>query len=378
MTAPRQHRTIVAAALLAVASLLAACSAPGEPATPMAPPTSEAQPTATSPAPSPTPPPPPTPTPAGTQVQAGTLEVRITDAPDPEVTSVLVTVTGVEVHRADPGEWRTVVEGPASFDLIALTGVEAILGARPLEAGRYTQVRLEIDTIEVTRAGETEEAEVPSGTLKLVGAFLLEPAETTIITLDFDVDRSLVQRVGKPPLFKPVVKLIIGEPGAPGKPTVPLTGAPPTPAPSPVTTEAPPPTATALPETATPTATTAPAETATPAATITPTEAPTAAPPESPAPTPTQDPTGALFLAIESPADLVEIVTEDTVEITGRTRIDALVSVNDEIVDVDENGRFSATVALEEGDNVIEIVASIATGEEVGESLVIFYEPTGS
>jgi len=360
MTAPRQHRTIVAAALLAVASLLAACSAPGEPATPMAPPTSEAQPTATSPAPSPTPPPPPTPTPAGTQVQAGTLEVRITDAPDPEVTSVLVTVTGVEVHRADPGEWRTVVEGPASFDLIALTGVEAILGARSLEAGRYTQVRLEIDTIEVTRAGETEEAEVPSGTLKLVGAFLLEPAETTIITLDFDVDRSLVQRGGKPPLFKPVVKLLIGEPGAPGKPTVPLTGAPPTPVPSPVATETPSATATAPPETVTATATAAPAETATPA------------------PTPTQDPTGALFLAIESPANLVEIVTEDEIEITGRTRIDALVSVNDEIVDVDENGRFNATVALEEGDNVIEIVASIATGEEVGESLVIFYEPSGS
>jgi len=333
----------------------------GAPATPVPTPTATKTPRpAPTAAPTATTAPAPTPEAAGPD---GTLEVRVTDAPDEDVSSVLVTVEGVEVHRADPGEWRRVVEGPVGFDLVALTGVEAILGSEPLEAGRYTQVRLEVNTVDVTVSGVAAKAEVPSGTLKLVGTFVLEPAETTIVTLDFDLEKSLVRRAGKPPLFKPVVKLLVGEPGAPGQPTVPLTGAPATPVPSPAATETP-----------------APAPVETPETVATPTPAPTEpapAPTETPTPTPTPDPTGELFLAIESPADLVELTTEDTFEIVGRTRIDALVSVNDEVVDVDEDGRFTTTISLVEGDNVVEIVASIADGEEVGESLVIFYEVSG-
>jgi len=342
---------------------------PGQPTVPLtgAPATPVPSPTATkTPRPTPTAAPTATTAPAPTPEAAGpdgTLEVRVTDAPDEDVSSVLVTVDSVEVHRADPGEWRSVVEGPVTFDLVALTGVEAVLGSEPLEAGRYTQVRLEVDSVDVTLAGVTAEAEVPSGTLKLVGTFALEPAETTIITLDFDLETSLVQRGGKSPLFRPVVKLLVGEPDAPGQPTVPLTGAPATPVPSPAATEIP-----------------APAPTETPEATTTPTPAPTQpvpTPTQTPEPTPTQDPTGELFLAIEEPADLVDVATEGTYDIVGRTRLDALVSVNDQVVDVDEDGRFTATVELAEGDNVIEVVASIASGEEVGESIVIFYEVSG-
>jgi len=181
-----------------------------------------AVPPAAAPVPTPTLPPPPT----QAAAQEGTLEVRVTDAPDPDITSVLVTVGGVEVHHAGSGEWRTVVEGPVSFDLIALSGVEAILGSEPMEAGRYTQVRLEVSRVTVTRAGEKADAEVPSGELRLVGGFLLEPGETTIITLDFEAGDSLIRRAGKPMLFRPVVKLLVGEPGAAGKPTVALMGAP--------------------------------------------------------------------------------------------------------------------------------------------------------
>ena len=203
-----------AMALFLALGVLTAC-AKGEEATPI-PSAVPTPPTATVPA----------------AIDVGTLEVRVTDAPDPEVTSVLVTVADVEVHRAAPGEWRTVVEGPATFDLIALAGVEAVLGSEPLEAGRYTQVRLKVSSVEVVRSGETTEAEVPSGELKLVGTFVLEPGETTIITLDFEVEDSLVQRGPKSMLFKPVVKLLGGESGEPGKPTVPLTGAPATPVPT--------------------------------------------------------------------------------------------------------------------------------------------------
>ena len=194
------NRTLAFAVLVSVAAVLAGCGGASGPAAP----------------------------PAG---ESGTLEVRVTDQLDPRVSSVLVTVTDVEVHHAGSDGWRTVVEGPVSFDLIALSGVEAVLGTGRLEAGRYTQVRLNVGHVEVTRSGKTAEAEVPSDALKLAGTFVLDLGETTIITLDFQVEESLFERGGtalfRPVLvFKPTVKLLIGEPGEPGKATVPLTGSP--------------------------------------------------------------------------------------------------------------------------------------------------------
>jgi len=193
------NRTLAFAALVSMAAVLAGCGGAGGPAAPAA--------------------------------ESGTLEVRVTDQLDPRITTVLVTVTDVEVHHAGSDGWRTVVEGPVSFDLIALSGVEAVLGTGRLEAGRYTQVRLNVGHVEVTRSGKTAEAEVPGDALKLVGTFVLEPGETTIITLDFKVEESLFERGGtalfRPVLvFRPTVKLLIGEPGERGEATVPLTGAP--------------------------------------------------------------------------------------------------------------------------------------------------------
>ena len=262
--------------------------APAAPDPPAAPKPAE---TPAGPPPSPTSAPRPTiaPQPA-TDARPGKLEVRVTDALDPDLKAVVVAIKGVEVHHAGSGEWRTAVEGPMSFDLIALSGVEAILGAEPMEAGRYTQVRLNISRVEVYSREGVAEAEVPSGELRLVGTFVLEPGRTTIITLDFEVEDSLARRAGKPVLFKPVVKLKVGEPGAAGKPTVALTGAPPPPdgqqpTPAPSNTPKPPPSPTPMPR---------------PKPTLTPTPssppqpplgqpAPTPAPTSTPTPTPVSD-----------------------------------------------------------------------------------------
>lgn len=157
----------------------------------------------------------------------GTLQVRVTDAPNPDITSVDVTVKDVRVHHAGSGEWRTVVQGPETFDLVALTGVEGILGSGPLDPGRYTQVRLSVESVAVVRDGETLEAGVPSDEIKLVGTFVIEAGETTIISLDFDVEDSLVDRGPETMIFKPVVRLGVLEPGEAGGPTVALTGAEP-------------------------------------------------------------------------------------------------------------------------------------------------------
>ncbi len=120
------------------------------------------------------------------------LEVRVTDAPDPEITAVLIVASAIQVHNGTTGEWSTVVEGPVDFDLIQVAGIEDLLGESELEPATYTQIRLQIDSVTITRSGEDHVATVPSGELKLVGSMELEEGATTIATLDFDAEQSVV------------------------------------------------------------------------------------------------------------------------------------------------------------------------------------------
>ncbi len=211
--------------------------------------------------------------------------------------------------------------------------------------------------MEIEKDGEIVIAEVPSDTIKLVGTFELAADEKTFISLDFEVDKSLVERGNQGFLFKPVIKLAVGDPGEEGSPAVALTGKPvPEPTPKPVPTKVTPPKPTTVPATAT-----AVPPTATPEPTATPTAIP--------------DATGAFFLHIAEPADGEAIVTTDTFDIVGRTSVDALVSVNDEFPDVAIDGTFTSTVTLDEGPNVIEVVASTSAGEESSIVILIIYEP---
>ena len=94
------------------------------------------------------------------------------------------------------------------------------------------------------------------------------------------------------------------------------------------------------------------------------------------APTATQIATeGELFLQLLNPAE-EEVITESpSIEVVGRTRIDAVVTVNDSVVEPDGDGRFASTVQLEEGPNIIEVVTSVASGEQIDLVLVVIYIP---
>jgi hypothetical protein len=76
----------------------------------------------------------------------GTLEVRVTDAPDPSITAVYVTTDNIEVSIAGEG-WVSVIDEEITFELLALEGVEAILGSAELPAGSYTQIRLSVPQV---------------------------------------------------------------------------------------------------------------------------------------------------------------------------------------------------------------------------------------
>jgi len=176
------------------------------------------QPAGVSPAPAPkvVPSPPSPAPPPSPRVSWGTIEIRVTDPPPADVKSAVVYLTNIEVHRVsdNTGEWITVINTPASFDLLGIIGIEKILGSANITAGRFTQIRMDVDKVEViTTAGENVTAEVPSEKLKIVGQFEVEPGQKTILTLDFDGEKSLIvprrdKATGRTrALFKPVVKL---------------------------------------------------------------------------------------------------------------------------------------------------------------------------
>jgi len=171
------------------------------------------------------------------QANTGTIEVRVTDAPPGyEITSIVVTVSGEEGVRArravDDGEdeWETIAILPSNnpFDLTLLEGgLQQVLAMAPVPVGKYTQILMDIETVEVTykKDGElqpTVEAMLPSGELKFVRPFNVVEGEITTLLLDFIADKSVAitgatQSEQAKVIFKPVVKLSI-EQGGKGKP----------------------------------------------------------------------------------------------------------------------------------------------------------------
>jgi len=177
------------------------------------------------------------------QPASGKVEVYVTDAPpDEEITAVLLTVSGLEIHLADAeqeqeqsasdnvgqkqeqerdqegeGEWINIaVSGNmATFDLLEVKDIEEFFGGAEVAAGKYTQLRLVVEKAEVALdGGEPQEARVPGGEVKIVQPFDVAAGETTAILLDFDAERSVNVTGAGQIQVRPVVKLSILHEGA--------------------------------------------------------------------------------------------------------------------------------------------------------------------
>ncbi len=77
-------------------------------------------------------------------------------------------------------------------------------------------------------------------------------------------------------------------------------------------------------------------------------------------------------LTISEPLDETIVYSADLV-VKGQTEPDAVVSVNEVVVDVAADGKFSTTLMLEEGPNLIEVVASDFEGNEGSASITVIY-----
>ena len=154
---------------------------------------------------------------------------------------------------------------------------------------------------------------------------------------------------------------------------------------TPASTSIPLPTTTTVP----PTSTSTPTPTPTPTPTSTPTSAPVPTATPSPTPVPTAVPTvlpiptvvptvssSAFNLALnfEGIGD-ESIVRSDTVLLRGVTSADAIVSVNDVIIQVQADGTFELTIGLKPGPNFVDVVASNLDGSSHSSSLAIISIP---
>jgi len=140
------------------------------------------------------------------------------------VDSLMVVFKEVRVHRSSnadlsDGGWAVVLADTLppearTFDLLQLVGgVFATLGDVELEVGRYTQVRIMLESATLYVDGVPQVLAIPSGFqtgIKLVGGFTIKPGITTVIAADFDVARSLHE---SPPgsgeyVLRPTIRLV--------------------------------------------------------------------------------------------------------------------------------------------------------------------------
>jgi len=182
--------------------------------------------------------------------EKGTLVMQITDAPaELNIEKAMVTISEVQVHIAGSGEaeaeveneltgaetaevetiaeteesedveeveektagWFTIVSEAQTFDLMELVGVADVLGSADLEEGKYTQVRLTLDSALITIDGEEFDLTVPSGKIKLVKGFDIVAGETTTLTLDFDAQESVIATGAGDYKLKPTIKILSEE-----------------------------------------------------------------------------------------------------------------------------------------------------------------------
>jgi hypothetical protein len=120
----------------------------------------------------------------------------------------MMTVTKVEAHSEIDG-WIVASAATKQYDLVKLkaSGAAELLADANLAAGSYDQVRLTISKVDVTANGKVVSAKLPSNVLRIVGHVTVASGETTTVTFDVDLDKSIHTTSAGEFIMAPVVKL---------------------------------------------------------------------------------------------------------------------------------------------------------------------------
>ncbi|MDX1598262.1 MAG: DUF4382 domain-containing protein, partial [Marinobacter sp.] len=137
----------------------------------------------------------------------GTVSFGLTDAPATEFSNVTVAFTEIQLKPADSDWISFPLDGFETVNMLDLQGgvTEPLITDQEVLAGNYTQLRLIVDTdnsfVKLKSTGDTEYSlAVPSGEqsgLKLQGNFLVAADTSTDFTIDFDVQKAVVNPAGQ-------------------------------------------------------------------------------------------------------------------------------------------------------------------------------------
>lgn len=141
----------------------------------------------------------------------GSIKINMVDSSAP-YDSVIIVVESVQVHSETDG-WLTINNQINSYDLLQLVnGTSVVLGDTTLSAGKYTQIRLIVGAGSyVVVNGVPFTLEIPSGTqtgIKLTHQFTIEPNTLYELTLDFDVNKSIVFTGSGTYKLKPTIRVV--------------------------------------------------------------------------------------------------------------------------------------------------------------------------
>lgn len=149
------------------------------------------------------------------EAKTGTLIVKVTDAPVPNLKHLNLTINRVEV-RNETGNWTSInlLYGETSFDLLELENVTrdlAISDGMPI--GNYSKIRLQIVTANATLGdNRTIPLNVPPGHIDIKTHFEIKKNATTSLIIDIIVDKIKIAergKSGKPANLNPQFKAIV-------------------------------------------------------------------------------------------------------------------------------------------------------------------------
>jgi hypothetical protein len=152
--------------------------------------------------------------------KTGKLNLSITDRQVEGLEELNLTISSIEIHKAladsnndsnkeSADSWILFSSEEQTFDLMKLKssdGLKALLGEKELDAGKYTQIRLQIKEVKAKINGEIVVVVVPSEKLKLARNFEIKENQTTELIIDFSPES--VIKSGDTYKLKPVIKIL--------------------------------------------------------------------------------------------------------------------------------------------------------------------------
>jgi hypothetical protein len=138
--------------------------------------------------------------------QDGRVAVLITDdaASLSGVSSIRVTVDNIQLFSPEEG-WVTINGDEETYDLLQLRESYRLLANANVDAGTYTQMKIDLSSVMVTDALGDHDAKLPSEKYNIVADIIVTPGTTSTATLDFLADSSLHITEDGEYVFAPVI-----------------------------------------------------------------------------------------------------------------------------------------------------------------------------